>query len=307
MIVRRTTRRSGDDGFIVVAALWILGALATLATVYSVYVIKTATAMSVQDESLQAEALTMAAVELTAYRMTATKATKAEEKPTQGRFTFRLGQASVSAAFRAETARIDLNMAPPELLAGLFTALGAQPDFAAFYAGRIVAWRTPIAAGAPDNESADYRTAGLRYGPRHGPFPHPAELALVRGIPAALVERAMPFVTVYSGLAGVNPMIAAPEVVAALPGMTPDRLYAILGQRDGAPLAAQALAGGAQGAVTEEGGKAARVTAQINFDNGRRMGAEVVILLNDGEGEPYYVLSWQDEQDLPPGATGAAR
>ena len=40
---------SGDDGFIVVAVLWILAALATLATIFSMYVINTATAFAVHD------------------------------------------------------------------------------------------------------------------------------------------------------------------------------------------------------------------------------------------------------------------
>ena len=45
------------------------------------------------------------------------------------------------------------------------------------------------------------------------------------------MERIAPFVTVYSGQPGVNVLAALPQVVAALPGMTPDRLYAILAQR----------------------------------------------------------------------------
>ena len=292
---RAWRRGTGDDGFIVVAALWILGALATLATVYSVYVINTATALSVQDESLQAESLTNAAVELAAYRMSMTP----QARPKHGRFGFRLGKAGVAVEFRTETARIDLNLAPPELLAGLFTALGTRPDLAAAHAARIVAWRSPVTAGSVDDETAAYRTAGLRYGPRHGPFPHTGELSLVLGLPEPLVERALPFLTVYSGVPAIDPLEAAPEVVAALPGMTPERLYAILGERNVAPQAAQALLGPAQGMVTDDGGKAARVTARINFDNGRRMGAEVVILLNDGDGEPYYVLSWRDQPDVP--------
>ena len=36
--------RGAPDGFIIVAVLWILGALATLASVYAVFIIDTATA-----------------------------------------------------------------------------------------------------------------------------------------------------------------------------------------------------------------------------------------------------------------------
>ena len=43
----------GRDGFIVVAALWILGALAALASIYSVYVANAATSVAVNDDALR--------------------------------------------------------------------------------------------------------------------------------------------------------------------------------------------------------------------------------------------------------------
>ena len=52
---RSAPARGRNDGFIVVAVLWILAALATLATIFSMYVINTATAFAVHDERLQAE------------------------------------------------------------------------------------------------------------------------------------------------------------------------------------------------------------------------------------------------------------
>src|SRR5262249_25140382 len=185
-----------------------------------------------------AEALTTAALELTAYRVTSAEA---EQRPSRGDFLFRLGRATVAVEFRSEAARIDLNMAPRELLAGLFVGLGAPPANAAYYADRIVGWRTPRDPDAADIEGPAYLTAGLTYGPRRAAFAHVGELSLVRGLPPALVERALPFVTVFSGRPEVNIMDAAPEVVAALPGMTPDRLYAVLSQRGSGPQAEQFL------------------------------------------------------------------
>ena len=75
----------------------------------------------------------------------------------------------------------------------------------------------------------------MLYGPRGAPFPHTGELALVLGIPEVMVERALPFLTVYSGQPQVNIFNAAPQVLAALPGMDPQRLQAILVQRAAAP------------------------------------------------------------------------
>ncbi len=294
----RPLRRRTDDGFIIVAVLWILGALATLVSIYAIYVANTAVSLSVNDDRLQAEASVSAALELTAYRLTAAGA---DAQPTQGTFAFRAGRANVAVEFRSEAARIDLNAAPKELLAGLFAALGAPPDNAAYYADRIIGWRTKVGPEDQNNEADAYRTAGLPYPPRQAPFPNVGELWLVLGLPPVLVARALPLVTVFSGRPDINVLDAAPDVVAALPGMTPDRLFAVLNQRGAGPQNAElvlGLLGGAQGA-TAEGSKATRVTVRMGFDNGRRINAEAVILPLEDAGEPFRVLSWRDDFDGP--------
>lgn len=292
----RARKRPGDRGFIVVAVLWILGALATLASIYAVYVVDTAVALALHDERIQAEALVTAGLELTVHRVTATT----DGRPSSGRFVFRVGNAGVTVEFRSEAARIDLNTAPKELLAGLFTALGAPRNAAESYADRIIGWRNPAPAQGQDNETSTYRTAGLLYGPRLGPFPHTGELSLVLGLPERLVERALPFVTVYSGQPQINIFDSAPEVIAALPGMTPERLYRVLAQRDAArqdgPEAIKTL-GLSQSLATTQGSKAMRVTVRVDFANGRRISSEVVILPRDSGTEPYSVLSWRDQLD----------
>ena len=293
------SRARSRDGFIVVAVLWMLGALATLASIYAVYVINTATAMGVNDQRVQAEGLMTAALELTTYRLTATDA---DNRPSRGEFAFRLGRAAVAVDFRSEAGRIDLNSAPKELLAGLFAGLGAKYSNAEYYAERVIGWRTAQDPDQRNEEASAYRTAGLAYGPRQGPFGHVGELALVLGLPPFLVERALPFVTVFSGRAEINIVAAAPEVVAAVPGMTPDRLYAVLSQVGRGPQNAQFLQRlvGDQSGITIEAGKTARVAVRMDFDIGHRVRGEAVILLGTSEaGEPFRVLSWRDDFDGP--------
>ena len=292
------TARTASDGFIVVAVLWILAALATLATVYAIYVANAAVAVAANDDAIEAEALVYASLELTAYRLLGVPK---EKRPTSGEFDFRIGRANVSVDFRSETARVDLNQAPKELLAGLFEALGASPEEADQFADRVIGWRTPPAAGPQDKETSLYRAAGLNYGPRGGDFAHVDELWLLPGLPPALIERALPFITVFSGRAEVNVLDAAPEVLAALPGMTPERLNAVLGlqlEPSQSGRSASTVLGPTQTFTTTEGGKVVRVTARIAFDNGRHMASEAVILV-DGRREPYRILSWQDDVNAP--------
>jgi general secretion pathway protein K len=287
-------KRNAPDGFIVVAVLWILGALSLFVSMYAVYVINSATAFAVYDDHLRAEALVSAAVELTDYQL---QTGAAQSRPTRGRFSFHLDQADVAVEFRSEAARIDLNAAPKQILAGLFRVLGARADDAELYSDRVVGWRTAPSTGQ-DSEGSAYRMMRLGYQPRGAKFPHASELALVRDLPTALVERALPFVTVYSGRPQINILDASPEVIAALPGMTGDSLNAFLAQRQTSPKNAETLLPllkDARQYATTEGSNAVRVRVWIAFDDGHKESSEVVILAFDQGDQPYAVLSWRDE------------
>lgn len=291
-ISKITTRRTAPDGFITIAVLWILGALSLFVSIYAVYVINSATAFAVYDDHLRAEALVSAAVELTDYQL---QTAPAQSRPTHGRFSFHLDQANAAVEFRSEAARIDLNAAPKQLLAGLFRVLGARADDADIYSDRVIGWRTAPSTDQ-DLEASAYRMMRLGYQPRGAKFPHVSELALVRDLPTTLVERALPFVTVYSGRSQVSVLDAAPEVIAALPGMTADSLNAFLAQRRASPKNAEALLPllkDARQYITTEGSKAVRINVRIIFDNGHQESYEVVILTFDEGDQPFAVLSWQ--------------
>lgn len=145
-------RPLGDDrGFIVIVVLWMLAALATLALVYLTYVTNTAVTVAVNTDRLQADALVNAGVELAAYRLTAeSEATR----PTSGTFNARVGAGRVAVTFRSEAARIDLNMAPKAVLAGLMTGLGVSASDAPDYADRILAWRSSTETGQDNPEDS---------------------------------------------------------------------------------------------------------------------------------------------------------
>ena len=288
-------RPDGDDrreqGFILVAVLWILGALATLAVVYSFYQREAALDLVNHDEQIQARALAVSGVELAAYRLTS----RPDEQPLSGRFSFQQGSATISVEYRCENSRIDLNFAPQQVLAGLFMALGVDSDSAITYANRVVAWRTPLTNGQSDPEAAFYQGADRNYGPRHGPFQDVHELGLVADIPPQLIDRVMPYITVYSGRPEVNVLGAASQVLAALPGLTPERLQLLLSLRAGSPQdVMRAQFGTATSYVTLEPSPANRVTVSVRFPNGDQIRSEAVILLLDSDKRPYSVLWWDD-------------
>ena len=182
--------RTRPNGFILVAVLWLLSGLATLVSIYAVYVIDTASAFTGHEERLQSEELAVAAIELTAQHLTSTTA---RSRPAHGSFNWRIGKANLNVAFQTEDARIDLNVASKELLTGLFISLGVNPDLAANYADRIVRWRTP----ANEQRTGLGRSSGTNIDAlRAARFFHGGELLLVPGLPTSVVARALPLVTV---------------------------------------------------------------------------------------------------------------
>jgi len=307
------TAHSSQRGFIIIAVLWILVALSALAAIFSVYLTNSARALGVADIGVERDAVMSASLELTAYQLLS-----ADEKsrPAQGSFRFKLDNADALVTYTSEAARLDLNNASKEMLDGLFEVLGVEPKAAGELADRIVGWRTqPKSSGAanvPPNPAKDegslYLAAGLNYGPRGAPFAHVNELSLVLGATPAIVERVLPFVTVFGKSADVDVLLAPPEVVAALPGMTPEVLNNFLRQRASLPRDQKAVAaalGPAKDAANLPDAKAFRVLTTLRFSNGRRTSSEAVIALGSGQGkdandakddkEPYSILSWQDQ------------
>lgn len=278
-----TVRRNHREGFILVAVLWILGALAGLVGVHAVYVADTAAAAALRNDDLAADSLAVAAVELAAYRVVSVPAA---QRPRAGDVSFRAGAVQVTAVFQNETARIDLNAAPRELLAGLFTALGAEPETADAHARRIVEWRSPSSARPGD-------TAYRDTGPRAGPFVQVEELFAVDGVPEALAAAAMPYLTIYSARPEVDVREGDPVVRAALDLSSggPGGSAVTTGLEGTAPAREPAAA--------PEPSDAVRISVRMDFGAGRIREAEAVILVRDFGDAPYRVLSWRAAADQP--------
>jgi general secretion pathway protein K len=329
-------RASSGDGFVLVIVLWLLASLAALVAVYSLYLTNTAAAFATHLEKTQAESLALAGLELTAYQLTAANADDkktagekpiqtqgqpaqgaklAEEsppaqdnKPARGSFSFRAGTANVAVEFSPENARIDLNAAPKELLAGLFASLGARGAQAEYFADRIIGWRTPRKADtvAKEDETTVYRSAGLPYGPREAPFAHIAELGLLAGLPIELGRRAMPFLTVYSGSPQFNINEASPALLGAIPGVTPEQLASLVTERQRDPKGFQAALKAldpSQRFTTTASGKSRRVTIGVTFNSGYQTRTEASIIVIDGDTEPYRILSYRNDEASSPART----
>jgi general secretion pathway protein K len=182
-----------------------------------------------------------------------------------------------------ELGRIDLNNADGSLLIGLFQSVGLKAEAASALVDKILDWRDASNLkrlnGAKDPE---YRAAGLAYRPRSGPFQRVDELKLVMDMTPELFRRVEPAVTVYSGRPSIDPQVAPPEALLALPTMDAPKVAALVGSRTGQPL------------VTSVPliGRAFTITIDIDRPAGVQH-REAVVRLTDHPQQVFWLLDWK--------------
>jgi general secretion pathway protein K len=130
-----------------------------------------------------------------------------------------IGSSRVLAQLEDEAGRVNPSTASPDLLEALLRTTGSDPESAHRLAAAIGQWAgsaqvTP--ATRPQNTvPADYRAAGLDYGPPGEPLETLDELGRVLGVTPAVLAAIRPHLTLF-GPPQPNPASADPVVAAAL-------------------------------------------------------------------------------------------
>jgi general secretion pathway protein K len=235
----RTAPRHAQSGIALVLVLWLTVLLTVIASGFAFSMRSEALAARNALSLAQARAAADGAVERVAFELQRPRIPDAWA-PDGAPHTWQDGDVSITGSAVDEASRIDINVAPDALLKSMLIAQGIDDDKAAHLADAIADWRDPDDLKRPNGaEDADYRAAGLKYGPANGPFETVAELSRVLGMTADLYARLAPIVTVYSRQPGVNPLTASREVLLALPNATPEAVDAYLTQRTAAIAAKQ--------------------------------------------------------------------
>jgi general secretion pathway protein K len=131
-----------------------------------------------------------------------------------------VGDSRVRVRLDDEAWRINPNSASPALLEALLHAIGSDPESARRLALAISEWvgSTP-APRLPDLLLADYRAAGLDYGPPGAPLETLDELSRVLGMTPATFAAIRPHLTLFGppqpSLASADPFVAAALASAA--------------------------------------------------------------------------------------------
>ena len=212
--------RGDARGFALILVLWIAALLAVIAaSLVSSGRTETRLAHNLV-ENAKAEALADGAVQRAVLGLLAVDPDQAW-RPGGGPYRLTYGEGEVRVSIADEDGKIDLNAAPPELLAGLLEQLGLESKDADAMADRIVDFRDPDHEPRPQGaEDPEYGTAGRPLGAQDRPFGTESELLGVLGMTPELYRRMRPYITVFSGAEAVDPRRASRLVLAAIPGMT---------------------------------------------------------------------------------------
>ena len=119
-----------------------------------------------------------------------------------------------------EAGRINPNWASPALFEALLRVTGSDPDSARRLAAAITEWAgtAPVLA-APSARLAEYRAAGLDYGPPGAPLETLDELARVLGMTPAILAAIRPHLSLFAP-PEPSPARSGPVVAAALAALT---------------------------------------------------------------------------------------
>jgi len=206
-------RSSSEEGVALIAVLWTL-------------ILLSLAAASLSFESQTSERIAYNAIDSAASRAAAdagiTRAVLGLSRGS-GRFradgtvyVWRFAQRKVYVSIRDEFSKVNLNQAPEAVLASLLSSAGLDQAKAESLADAIADFRDadniPRLRGA---EEADYRAAGLTWGPKNASFQTIEELQQVLGMTPQIYELIRPDLTIYSG-GTVNPELAGDRLTAAL-------------------------------------------------------------------------------------------
>jgi general secretion pathway protein K len=219
-------------------------------------------------------------------------------------YAFEFAGATVDIQVIDESGKLDINAAELPLLEAFLRGSGLEALDAQALAAAIVDWRDPddllLPNGAEDNE---YEAAGLTYLPKNALFDTLSELQQVLGMNHDLYRRLAPSLTVHSGMSVPNAAFAPAAVLAALPGLEPGLIEALVQQRqafdpnlggtpptlpDGSPLVAQ----GGSGTYTVRSRATLANGAWTQLDTTVRLGGAAL------SGLAYTVLRWQEGEPL---------
>jgi general secretion pathway protein K len=295
--------RARSRGIAFVLVLWVIAMLTILLGSFSLI----ARTENLQSRHLfdttQARYAAEAGLNLAVYELR--KQDPAERWVGDGRpYRFGYGDAEIEVSITDDSGKIDINAAAnnPDLLINLFVSRGVPPDQAAALSDAIQDWIDPDDDTRPNGaEIAQYKAAGLSYGPKNAPFDTVSELQQVLGMTYALYEKIEPGITIYSGRSNPTAAFADPIVLQALyPDASPEQIQQFIqelhSQQPGTQGQPVIAPDGTPIPVAGGGGLTYSVKSRAKLPNGASTVLDATIRMGgvSTAGRPFVILRWRD-------------
>ena len=316
--IRRDWGFKDRRGIALVIVLWGLVLLAVIAAAFTTETRTEVTLARNLVENAKAKALADAGVHaamLGLHRREVEKRWRADGTV----YSMASGEGEVSIVINDEAGKIDLNAAPDELIQGLLVAVGLEEGEAQALTAAIADFRDADdethLGGAED---AEYRAAGLAWGPKNKPFEAVEELHQVLGMTRQVYALAAPGLTVHSRSKGVDVTVAPAIVLLALPGVDAEAVEAFTEQRQARTGAGEPGAGQMAGAelggarvttlpglgrqyASRSRGRVFTVRAEARVRSGAVFVREAVISMTRNIEKPFNIHAWRRGRRASPG------
>ena len=209
------SRRKGQRGFVLITVLWVALGLLLAASTYLVTQRQTALATRAEVETTRAVELARSAVNVALADLGRIGEAKPRSLRDGTPVTITMAEGQATYRIWDEGGKLDINMAPVELLGPALQRLGEGRGIDAFDAVTIAQ------ALVTQRADADARNFSR-------PIP---QLLADLGFPQDVSLRARQVLTTYNGTRQVNPLTASPALLAAIPGLGPSDVTQIVQRR----------------------------------------------------------------------------
>jgi general secretion pathway protein K len=282
-------------GVVLVVVLWVMALLAVLAGGFARGTRTGSTLVHHQMASAKARALAEGGVQRGIQEMMRSQATRLWQ-PDGTVYQMAFGEGRVAISVRDESGKVDLNTAADELIGGLLKAVGVEDANRDALLDAILDWRdSDDLRRAHGAEQADYRGAGLDYGPKNGRFESVEELRSVLGMTRPLFELLQDRVTVHSQQRWVNPEVADRLVLLAIPGWDETLTEGYLALRAETPLGQAAPPPpSAPPPFVPARSRSTYSIAATGDVGGTLATVRAVVRISGSPQQPFSVLAWSD-------------
>ncbi|MEM7400723.1 MAG: hypothetical protein AAF304_02100 [Pseudomonadota bacterium] len=207
------------NGFALISVLWVTAFLTVIAASVS-YQARASLGLA---NNVVANFKTKHAAE-GAFYLTVEKLIKRDEQQgyvlKEPKFSYQQDGTTVYVEVTDESGKVDINLAPIDLIRNLLITIGVNEKLSATIADATGDWRDQDSLKRVDGaEDQDYAASGLGYEAKDDEFDSIDELSLVFGMTPEIFKRVKPFITVYAQDLGVNTALASTVVKNTVQGI----------------------------------------------------------------------------------------